>query len=539
MLILQHVSAEAEDVPASGTLVGVQLGSRLLGLSVSASVAVLVLTAALFFIIPRIGQAALYRPAVGRMLTGFTERVELGTIGRLETDTTVVMRVRVVDPLPTESWPSLRWRGVVLDHFDGRHWTAAPRRHAVLQGTAEEGYQVGSFRGVGPIVRQEIALEPLDNPVIFAAPRPLYVMVRTESVTLDDSGVISVPAAPARLRYAVESELERASRPGAPSRRRERLAADVRQRSLQLPPIAERIRHLARAVTAGSVDEVDAAHRLSTYLASGEFRYTLMLERQTELPPIEEFLFVRRSGNCEYFAAALAVMLRSLGIPARVVNGFQRGEWNPYGGYFMVRLLDAHAWVEAYVDGAWSTFDPSPRAFAGPAGGAASIGMYLDALRHRWFRYVINWSLYDQVNFAAHLRGMASTERWTAVMSARAPRGWMPVAGGLALVAAAAAFAARRWRRADVARTATRMPRFYRRALRILARGGLSPSAGETAREFSARVCAASPAVGTHLARLTAEYEHVRFGGAALTADTCTALDACLAELAGGLSGRP
>ena len=60
---------------------------------------------------------------------------------------------------------------------------------------------------------------------------------------------------------------------------------------------------------------------------------------------------MRGSGNCEYFAAAMAVMLRSLDVPARVVGGFQRGEWNPYGRYFMVRLSDAHAWVEAYVEG--------------------------------------------------------------------------------------------------------------------------------------------------------------------------------------------
>ena len=80
---------------------------------------------------------------------------------------------------------------------------------------------------------------------------------------------------------------------------------------------------------------------------------------------------MRRSGNCEYFAAALAVMLRSLGIPARVVGGFQRGEWNPYGRYFMVRLQDAHSWVEAYIDGAgWVTLDPSPRADAEADGGA-------------------------------------------------------------------------------------------------------------------------------------------------------------------------
>src|SRR5438034_11603980 len=89
-------------------------------------------------------------------------------------------------------------------------------------------------------------------------------------------------------------------------------------------------------------------------------------------------------------------MLRSLDIPARVVNGFQRGEWNPYGRYFIVRLLDAHSWVEAYVDGAWATFDPSPRGSIEPGGPPAAVALYLDALRVRWYRYVVGWSLQDR-----------------------------------------------------------------------------------------------------------------------------------------------
>ena len=82
-----------------------------------------------------------------------------------------------------------------------------------------------------------------------------------------------------------------------------------------------------------------------------KFRYTLDIERVSQLDPLQEFLFVRRAGHCEYFAAAMAVMLRSLGVPARVVNGFQRGEWNPYGQYYIVRYYDAHSWVEAFMPG--------------------------------------------------------------------------------------------------------------------------------------------------------------------------------------------
>ena len=136
----------------------------------------------------------------------------------------------------------------------------------------------------------------------------------------------------------------------------------------------------------------------------------------TQLDPVEEFLFVRRSGNCEYFAAALAVMLRTLGIPSRVVGGFQRGEWNPYGRYFTVRLRDAHSWVEAYIHGAgWVALDPSPRAEAEAAwrpGGGAST-----------------WTRCACAGTATSSTGACATRwRWPRPCAARPPSGACPSA---------------------------------------------------------------------------------------------------------------
>ncbi|MBI4011435.1 MAG: transglutaminase domain-containing protein, partial [Candidatus Rokubacteria bacterium] len=305
-------------------------------------------------------------------------------------------------------------------------------------------------------------------------------------------------------------------------------------RYLQLPPLAPRVGALARDVTTGSRDSLETARRLTTFLSRG-YRYTLALERQTALDPVEEFLFVRRSGNCEYFAAALAVMLRSLGIPARVVNGFQRGEWNPYGRYFMVRLRDAHSWVEAYVERqGWVTLDPSPRGAVDAAGAIGPLGLYLDALRMRWQRYVINWSLRDQMEAALAVRRHASTGFGPWLGAARG-LGEGPI---LRLLAAAGALGvvvvAWRARRGGVSRrapAASRAPRFYTRALRALARGGLAPAAGETAREFSRRVAARAPACAGPFTRLTAAYERCRFGALPPAGDEAAALDACLATL--------
>jgi len=368
MLILHHVVSESERAKTGLTdLTGGGIGPRspLFRVSLVAAAGTFALAGVMFFIIPRVGQATLpFRAELGKRISGFTDRVELGAYGEIETDHTVVMRVHfpesVKDP---EKLPNLRWRGLAFDRFDGRVWEAGPRRRGLLRRDPSGVFRVEEARGTGPVVRQEIFLDPIGADAVFAAPHALRLEMRLGAVGLDDMGSISAPASSGRLQYSVESELELTPPRGL----RDAAWPPVKQppgaaRYLQLPALPERIPALARAVTAGSRSPYEAALKLNHYLST-QFTYTLVIKQETTLDPLEEFLFVRRSGNCEYFAAAMAVMLRSVGIPARVVGGFQRGDWNPYGAYFMVRMKDAHSWVEAFLDGpGWITFDPSPRA---------------------------------------------------------------------------------------------------------------------------------------------------------------------------------
>jgi transglutaminase-like putative cysteine protease len=509
MLMLYHVATESERVGDRVDDATGALGRDLLGLAVGASAATLALTAALFFLIPRVGQAALtLRGHQPRMLTGFSDRVELGSFGEIETDATVVMRVRILgagvaDP---ERLPGLRWRGLALDRYDGRAWTSSRRARAAVQRSALGRFELAPFRGTGPVVVQEIYLEPFGADVLFAAPRALSIELRADAVLVDDMADVSVPNAVARSRYVVESELE-----AGPAGGDRPLDDGARARYLELPPLPARVGRLALEVTAGARDPREAARALTAHLAS-RYRYSLALRRATALDPVDEFLFVQRAGNCEYFAASLAVMLRSLGIPARVVNGFQRGEWNPYGRYFMVRLLDAHSWVEAYLDGAWVSLDPSPRAGVDAAGAPAAVTLYLDALRVRWYRYVVNWSLQDQAMAALRIREAAlgwkprppALAEWRSL-----PRGIHVL---LALGVVTVALLAWMRRSGATARRRQAMPSFYRGALRALARRGLVPTAGETAREFAARVAGALPAGAAPFAALTTAYERLRFG---------------------------
>jgi transglutaminase-like putative cysteine protease len=521
MLMLNHVVTELDQAgqrgPTGTTTRRVFFRGPLTRVSLVAAAITFSLAGGLFFIIPRVGQAALpLRAQVGRMVTGFSDRVDLGSFGDIENDHTVVMRVYLTDErVDPARLPTLRWRGVAFDHFDGITWSgmSAPRRF--LRRGVGGDFGVALPETGAPVLRQEIYLEPIGTDAVFGAARVLRMELRAPSLVMDDMGSLSTSHAPARLHYLVESEVES---PDRRARSMMPMSAAERGRYLQLPALSPEVAGLAHEVRAGAPDPQTIAQRISDHLSTN-YRYTLALKRQTSRPPLEEFLFVRRSGNCEYFAAAMAVMLRSEGIPSRVVAGFQQGEWNPYGRYFMVRLSDAHSWVEAYIDGrGWVTFDPSPRGETTVETLPGSVSLYFDAARMRWYRYVVNWSLRDQVQIAQAVHRGATDFR----LSFSLPRGWWSrstlLAGAALVVIGLLAWLARHpgptWRRSGAG---GEMPAFYARALRLLARRGLFPGASETARQFASRVRATTPDGAEAFAQLTGHYERARFGSAALT----------------------
>lgn len=497
MLVLFHLVTEAEAAGVPARPLGVGL-TVVIGAAVTGTLAI---TALLFALIPRVEAALPLGARSSRALTGFTDRVELGAFGALETDDTVAMRVRLPDgPVPAGQLPYLRWRGITLDHFDGRIWISSPRRHVVLRASDGVPVWLGRVDAGGRVLTQEVFLEPLGSETLFVAPPAVRVAI-DGAVRIDDSGGLSLPVARARTTYTAASAL------GANVV--ERLGPISHARYLQLPALPPRIPELAKRIAEGATTPGERARRLTDWL-SRELRYSLNLQRRTTLEPLEEFLFVRRAGNCEYFAAALAVMLRTLDVPARVVNGFQRGEWNPYGNYWVVRMRDAHSWVEAHVDGAWITLDPSPRGEM-PAARLTNLTLYLDGLRMRWYRYVVGWSRHDQAAAAGAVRRFAwslPTPRLpTAGMSRSAVVG---VGLGVAGLGAFLWLVRRRWSARGAPRAP--VPDFYAHALKRLERRGLRPAAGETVREFCARLALDVPDTVPALSRLTQAYEDARFG---------------------------
>ena len=119
--------------------------------------------------------------------------------------------------------------------------------------------------------------------------------------------------------------------------------------------------------------------------------------------PLESFLFDKKTGHCEYFATAMVIMLRTLGIPARPANGFYGGDYNEFGRFYAMRQADAHSWVEAYVPGhGWVTFDPTPPGsvlIPGGDGVMSTVGEWVDSLRLQWFKWVVEYDLEKQISF--------------------------------------------------------------------------------------------------------------------------------------------
>lgn len=142
------------------------------------------------------------------------------------------------------------------------------------------------------------------------------------------------------------------------------------------PATLQRIQNLARQVTAGSTNPYDQATAIESYLRSG-YTYTLTpTEPPRGVDPLEYFLFTSREGYCEYFATAMGDMLRSLGIPTRLVNGYGPGMYDQRLGRYVVRESDSHTWVEVYFPSfGWIPFEPTPDGtyFPIPRGSVTSV----------------------------------------------------------------------------------------------------------------------------------------------------------------------
>lgn len=528
----------------------------------------------LFLIAPRYGSSALARTGSGLSgFVGFSDTVNLGDIGRLQQSDRVVMRVRVEDA-QAERNRSLRWRGVALDEFSGRGWRRSRGRSSYEQTNSERNFfQLGTIDSLHRITTQTFFMEPVDTPVLFAAPRAVALQGRFPYVRRDTEGSLSTrPHDLERITYKAysdttepEPEALRADLEPYPQEypRGSRLSF---MRYLQLPgSLDPRIAQLAREwiVRGGARNRYDAARVIEERLQS-DFGYTLDLKAGGP-DPLADFLFRVREGHCEYFSTAMAVMLRTQGVAARVVNGFQTGEYNSAADAYTVSQRDAHSWVEVYFPetDTWMTFDPTPPAGRSPqerTGLTASLSKYAEALELMWIQYVVGYDKQEQRSLATTLRNRlyafrrtlsdgvdgltaSAAELWRTLTGQNgAQRSWMGGASSALLLLPLFLFVAllsllvgrvrrlglwralRFWRRQTEGRSVIE---FYERMTAALASRGLQRAADETPLEFATSTGMAEAM------KITRAYNRVRYGEQNLSATEAAEIERWLASLEG------
>ena len=196
--------------------------------------------------------------------------------------------------------------------------------------------------------------------VFFLMANPQSLEGNYRSLSVDSAGdVFNSDTEHPISRYQADSMLPVPRRAKSPANAANKYPPAIFENYLQVPGLDPRVRALATEITANVSSPFEKASAMESYLET-HYVYTLELPKVMASDPVADFLFVRRQGHCEYFASAMAIMLRSIGIPSRLVNGFSGGEFNDLTSQYILRARDAHSWVEAYIPGqGWTTFDPT------------------------------------------------------------------------------------------------------------------------------------------------------------------------------------
>ncbi len=483
-------AAEREDPvsPLSPAAPAASVRVPLAALSAATTPAVVALGLAVFFCVPHYGTGYFRETgrSLRRSLTGFSDRIELGSIGSIKKSHATVMRLRLADAPASGLQPPLplRLRGIALDLYDGRTWSLSESRQRWLapddRGTyrvapgalppraGEEEVPAGSSRERRhrpEWLALEVLLEPLDTRVLFMPPDVVTVTImRFHSIAVDRQGSVFVGGSTSRrFTYRTVSALRKPT-PAVPPGASPPEGAET---YLQLPALDPRIEALARDVTRGIASPADRAQTLERHLR-GSYEYSLDVNDAEVASPLTHFLIERKPGHCEYFATGLAILLRTLGTPARVVNGFHGGERSDLTRQIIIRQSDAHSWVEAWIPNeGWMTLDPTP-----PEPGAVSAWDLMRSFRRlleeteiAWDTWIVGLDIEDQGNILEDVRDRVDLALAGLVIRARNLRAALEAAlgdpgravsttvlAGLGLAAAAAAFYGARlgwgiWRR--------------------------------------------------------------------------------------------
>ena len=508
--------------------------------------AILLASVGIFFLLPRLSGGYLSKLAQQNdLVSGFSDNVSLGEIGRIQQSSQVVMHVRIENG---EKGPGVLMRGNSLSDFDGKTWINPPhdvqaltniggsfdlRRYTRAELRLAEGQQ-------HHIVKYRVMLEPIGTNVVFTIPSPDYLFGPFRELTGDRSQTfLNTDKDRPTTNYSGVSDLSQPTLQELEKSKGE-YPAEVQRRYIKLPDTLDpRIAELAHEITAKVKTPMEKAAAIQAYLS--KFRYTLDLPSQRQKDPVAYFLFERKAGHCEYFASAMAVLLREEGIPSRIVNGFRGGEWNELTGNFIVRAKDAHSWVEVYFPGVgWYAFDPTPQGSLPEISMWTRVSLYIDAAREFWREWIVNYDFVHQERLANTAAGastrmfdsfklwarhkyesMMNSARNTHNMMVKSPRAY----GGSAVLFISGVIllfniprVARALKMQSIARNPGKAPQgaasiWYGRMTSAMARRGHHKSPTQTPAEFVQKID--DPHLRGDVARFTKHYERARFGNSA------------------------
>lgn len=556
----------------------------------------------LFVAVPRIGKTG-WEPVsiVETRTVGFSTEINLESGGQVIEDPEVVMQVRFFDyrtNAPLQIDGDVYMRGTAVMEYADRKWLRGNVRPAFRNGLPPIT-ELASDEGV---VRQKIAIEPLSRNVLFSCYPAFTDRVDEAKQALFHQPYLGQitrvePLRTKRFEYEIVTPAFQRMRQGiiVPAFRTLYDEAELLAMPLNrdgLDPLAG-LKQTAAQIVADipSTNVFQRAKRLESYFRdSGRYQYSLdPLERPKEIDPVEDFVMNRPQGHCEYFAGALALMLRAVGIPSRVVLGYRGGHYNVVGGFYEFQQLHAHSWVEAYLPpgevpldrlmetpglippaeryGAWVQLDGTAPASLTTTAVAntywSQIQQGLDYVRFLWVNYVIGMDSARQLESVYGPLSTAMTDTTKRLSDPGTWRNWKQRAadairfvakpqGLFALLIACAAIAAlvraaKRFRLGrtkahgvtakTMRRTTPPTEEFYLRLERLLTKLAIVRTADQTPRELAlaaggelselAQTRSAAPLPR----RIVDYYYRVRFGNRPLEAEERSEVEQALATL--------
>ncbi|HEY6254152.1 MAG TPA: DUF3488 and transglutaminase-like domain-containing protein [Candidatus Angelobacter sp.] len=505
----------------------------------------LVVAVVIFFVLPRMNMGG-YLQSLGSQtdfVSGFSDTMNLGGIGRIQQSNAAVMHVQVLHgAFPRDA----KWRGVALANFDGHRWTNPPQDIATLERLRGAGLDLWPLRVENvPLYSNahqstfgyRVIMEPVGSYIFFLASTPLRVSGPYYEVTISTGGAVTKTDA-GRTIDVYEGEADTSDpEPIVRNSTSSNYSPGITSYYLGLPEhLDRRIPSLARTITASATSNYGRAKAIEKYLREN-LGYTLNLPG-AEADPLANFLFERKRGHCEYFASSMAIMLRTLNIPSRVVNGFRGGEYNDLNHTYIIRGRDAHSWVEAFFpEYGWVTFDPTPLVPAEGNDTWSRMAMYMDALHEMWREWVINYDFGRQAQLTAEISASASNAHsrvrswykrkywgvlaWLKNLSGALNSGKMILLCALGLVIIVLPFIPRAWKaflRVKFLKNPEQAPRtsaslWYARMLKAMARKGIRKTPSQTPAEFASVID--DPEVQKDVVVFTRHYERARFADSA------------------------